>query len=197
MHRLFLILGPSGIGKSFALNAILASFPDHFDRLNVYTTRPMRASETSVSDRIFVSKEQFERMVSDGQFGAHYHFAGNWYGYRKQDLTPAGKHVITNAPPFTLPLFMQYDNLVPIGLQAPAHYSDFLRIRIEARGDSFSTRKSFIERDIQDLEAIRHHIDRRGKIFEVKDDSTISTELIPWVTEQLGPEQVAKTIETL
>jgi len=186
MNSLIVIIGPSGIGKSFAVNVLCELFPDHFTRLKVYTTRPVRPSEVDVNDRVFVSKEQFDRMVDEGYYGVHYHFAGSRYGYSKQGLESGGKHIITNAPPFTLPLFTHYDNLVAIGLQTPADYSDFLRTRIEARGDTFLARKLFIERDTQDLEAMRRDINNRGKIFEVKDDSTISTEVLPWLTSRLG-----------
>jgi len=145
-------------------------------------------SETERGDRAFVSEEQFEQMVRSGQLRIDEYFAGNRYGYHADDLKPAGRHLITNAPPFFVPKFLGLEGLLVVGLQAPAHYGAFLETRMKARGDSEESRqvrRTFIERDIRDLEALRPQLGSHGKIFEVTDDQTIPAEVIPWIMRRL------------
>ncbi|HSX15880.1 MAG TPA: hypothetical protein VLF40_03765 [Candidatus Saccharimonadales bacterium] len=188
MYSTIVIVGPSAIGKTFAVERLMAVWPELFACVRVHTTRPMRTSETERGDRVFVSDDAFERMVQSGELAIHERFAGNRYGYRADDLKPAGRHLITNAPPFFVPKFLGLEGLLVVGLQAPADYSDLLEARMKVRGDSEESRRvrrAFIERDIQDLEALRPQIAGRGKVFEVTDDQTIPTKVIPWILERL------------
>ncbi len=46
---LFIIAGPSGVGKNTIIKELLASYPDQMDRIRTYTTRQKRDNEVMVS----------------------------------------------------------------------------------------------------------------------------------------------------
>jgi guanylate kinase len=188
MHKIVIFAGPSAIGKSFAAQQLMALFPDRFGRVLVYTTRQQRASEAKVRDRMFVFPEQFDDMVKQGHFAVHKHFAGNRYGYHKDDLVATDKHLVVDLPPSFLPDFLDHANITTIGLQAPANYQPLLDTRMQARGDSREVRdkrQAVIKQDIRDLAALHHVIHQHGKVFVVQDDKTIPDQVIPWLIQQL------------
>jgi guanylate kinase len=184
-----IFIGPSGIGKSFAIASLVRMFPGQFACVKVYTNRQPRSSESQVIDRAFVSSEEFERMVQANEFVMHEYFGGNRYGYRAIDFESNNKHLILNAPPFFLPKLLQNKEMIVVGLQAPPNYKALLDTRMQARGDSpkaRAARQPFIERDIQDINNILPLINKHGGVFLVEDDSTIPDEVIPWLIARLG-----------
>ena len=80
---LFVLSGPSGSGKSTIAKALLASMPELTHSVSV-TTRPARTGEILGQDYIFVSREDFDRMIKDGQFLEHAEVYGNMYGTSKK-----------------------------------------------------------------------------------------------------------------
>ena len=64
--RLFLILGPSGVGKSTAIRCVRERIPALRYPLS-YTTRPPRSGELDRVDYHFVSEEQFLRLRDQGE----------------------------------------------------------------------------------------------------------------------------------
>jgi guanylate kinase len=63
---LFVIAGPSGVGKGSVVKALLARDPGSLALSVSATTRPPRAAEVHDLDYFFVSTDQFERMVDEG-----------------------------------------------------------------------------------------------------------------------------------
>ena len=189
MPVILIFVGPSAIGKSFAASTLIDMFPAQFARVKVYTTRQKRQSESSTSDRVFVSAEEFEQMAGHGDFRVNEHFAGNQYGIRKDDLEPVDQHLIVDAPPRWLTQFLPNQNVVIVGLQAPLDFWPLLDGRMKARGDSPNARtirRSHIETDIQDLERLSTLLNKYGKAFQIKDDRTIHDTVIPWIILKLG-----------
>jgi len=76
---LFVVSGPSGVGKGTVINEVLKVIPDI--NLSVsYTTRPPRKNETNGKEYFFVSEEEFDRMINDGEFLEWARVHGNFYG---------------------------------------------------------------------------------------------------------------------
>lgn len=88
---LFIISAPSGSGKSTLVNQ-LRSLVDGLDFSISYTTRHPRGSEEDGREYHFTSREEFERMVSAGEFLEHAEVFGNCYGTARRSLLEAEAH---------------------------------------------------------------------------------------------------------
>ena len=77
---LMLVLSsPSGAGKSTISRRLLKSHTELMMSVSA-TTREKRANEVDGKDYVFVSRNQFDRMVKDGAFLEHAIVFGNMYG---------------------------------------------------------------------------------------------------------------------
>ncbi|NCA97289.1 MAG: guanylate kinase [Bacteroidia bacterium] len=94
---LIIISGPSGVGKGTIRRQVMID-----DTLNlVYsvsmTTRAKRENEVDGVDYFFVSREDFDRNIKDGNFLEWAEFVGNRYGTPKHyvdELRRQGKNVV-------------------------------------------------------------------------------------------------------
>lgn len=77
--RLFVLSGPSGVGKSTVLARVRELVPGLWYSISA-TTRPMRPGEVDGVNYHFVTPEVFTELVETGRLLEHAHFAGNWYG---------------------------------------------------------------------------------------------------------------------
>ena len=76
---LFVVVAPSGAGKTSLVEALLKSEPNI--RLSIsYTTRAPRPGEQQGREYHFVDRERFERMIAGGDFLEHASVYGNYYG---------------------------------------------------------------------------------------------------------------------
>lgn len=76
---LFVLSSPSGAGKTTLSRKLLAKDPNFTLSISV-TTRPPRPSEKEGVDYYFVSKQQFDDHVANGDLLEHAHVFGNDYG---------------------------------------------------------------------------------------------------------------------
>lgn len=77
---LIVLSGPSGVGKGTVRKALF-DMEDHDLTYSVsMTTRPMREGEVDGVDYYFVSKEDFEKRISENGFLEYEEFFGNYYG---------------------------------------------------------------------------------------------------------------------
>lgn len=94
--RTFVVSGPSGVGKSTVLKALLES------RKNLYfsvsaTTRDPRPGELDGIHYHFMDVESFRKWIAMDQFLEYAEYVGNFYGTPKKfvdDAMEAGKDVI-------------------------------------------------------------------------------------------------------
>ncbi len=66
-RRLFVIAGPSGVGKNTIIKELLASYPRIMDRVRTYTTRPPREDEVYGQQYYFVTVDEFKELAIAGQ----------------------------------------------------------------------------------------------------------------------------------
>ena len=96
---LFIVAAPSGAGKSSIVNACLARDPNI--RLSIsFTSRAPRPGERHAEHYHFVSADEFQRMVGNGDFFEHALVHGDWKGTAKQSVEPQlaqGKDVVAIA----------------------------------------------------------------------------------------------------
>ena len=77
--ELIVLSGPSGVGKSTVIKNLLSSCPDiHFSVS--YTTRAPREGEVDGVNYNFVARDEFERMIADGELLEYAEYVNNYYG---------------------------------------------------------------------------------------------------------------------
>lgn len=64
---LFLLLGPSGVGKGTQISLLRERHPDYVFPKSV-TTRKMRPGESEGNPYFFISQESFDKHIEDGDF---------------------------------------------------------------------------------------------------------------------------------
>jgi len=85
---LFVVSGASGTGKTTLCRAMLKIYPNL--RFSVsHTTRPRRPRDENGRDYYFVSAEEFQRMVDQGDFAEWAEIYGHRYGTSKKMLEKA------------------------------------------------------------------------------------------------------------
>ncbi len=87
--RLFVVSGPSGVGKSTILRRVTAADPDLRFAVS-HTTRPERNGEVDGRDYHFVTADEFRRMVAACAFVEHAEVHGHRYGTSRAALRAGG-----------------------------------------------------------------------------------------------------------
>ncbi len=77
--KTFIICGPSGVGKGTVVARLLASDPSLYFSVSA-TTRAPRAGEENGVHYHFLTREQFEQGIADGDFLEYAEYVGNLYG---------------------------------------------------------------------------------------------------------------------
>lgn len=94
--NLFIISGPSGSGKDTVLAKVFEKYPEIFFSISS-VTRPMRKGEKEGEKYNFISREKFERMITEGLLLEHNVFVDNYYGTPKAPVVEhleSGRDVI-------------------------------------------------------------------------------------------------------
>ena len=94
--KLFIFSAASGTGKTSLAKALVESTPDIAFSVS-HTTRAPRPGEQHGVHYYYVTREEFDRMVANGEFVEHATVFGNSYGTSKkaiEDQIQSGKSVI-------------------------------------------------------------------------------------------------------
>lgn len=80
--KLFIVSGPSGVGKTTLVNALLANFGKNYNlhRVITYTTKLSRKGEVDGVDYHFISQVDFESKLAAGFFIEYSQVYGHYYG---------------------------------------------------------------------------------------------------------------------
>jgi guanylate kinase len=81
--KLIVVSGPSGAGKSTLTRAALDAVDDLAYSVSATTRRP-REGEVNGRDYVFLSREEFEKWISEGRFLEWAEYSGNLYGTPEQ-----------------------------------------------------------------------------------------------------------------
>jgi guanylate kinase len=83
--KVFVITGPSGVGKGTLIERLLERIPDLELSVSA-TTRPPRSGEVDGHDYHFLTDDEFERRVEAGDFLEHATYSGNRYGTLREEV---------------------------------------------------------------------------------------------------------------
>lgn len=96
---LFIVSGPSGVGKTVLCNEIVNRFAPHVVYSISTTSRAPRGGETNGQEYFFCTAKEFEDAIANNEFAEWAFVHGNYYGTPRRFLTSnldEGKHVILN-----------------------------------------------------------------------------------------------------
>lgn len=134
---LVIISGPAGSGKGTVVGKLLEAHPELTLSISATTRQPRPQDEHGVT-YYFISKEEFEQRIKDGQMLEYNHFAGNgnYYGTPKKEVEQAlnsGKDVILE---IDVNGAMQVKSLMPnaVTIMLTPPDGKTLRARLEGRG---------------------------------------------------------------
>jgi len=133
--RVFVITGPSGVGKGTLIRGLMERLGDLELSVSA-TTRAPRAGELDGVDYHFLTREEFDRRVASGEFVEHADYAGRSYGTLRSELEDR----IQAGVPVVLEIEVQgarqvraaMPEAVAVFIAPPSH--DALRARLIGRG---------------------------------------------------------------
>jgi guanylate kinase len=85
MAKVFVITGPSGVGKGTLISRLLDRVPELELSVSA-TTRVPREGEIEGRDYHFLDPAEFDRLVREGAFLEHAEYSGNRYGTLRSDV---------------------------------------------------------------------------------------------------------------
>jgi guanylate kinase len=94
--KVFVITGPSGVGKGSLIELLLDRVPELELSVSA-TTREPRPGEVDGRDYHFLSPEEFRRRIEDGDFLEQASYSGNHYGTLREEVERrlrAGRSVV-------------------------------------------------------------------------------------------------------
>ena len=195
MTQKFVFVGITGVGRTFLELELqnkhgFYSWPKYTDR------KEQRNEEIGVSNVIFVSKEQFDEMQDDFVFTLSH--LNNRSGWRRQDLVENQNKNITLS--ITLEAFADFmvrvPGFLPIMLHVDLENFNLIEQRVKTRENyanlSPEQQKYLDERIQERLISARYELEQfafyqktilkyGGKVFTIKDNSTIENEVIPYI----------------
>ena len=94
--KLFVISGPAGSGKGTVMN-LLTEKREDFSLSVSLTSRPMLKGEAEGVNYYYVSRDQFEQKIAEGEVLEYTEYCGNYYGTPRRhalDVIESGKHLL-------------------------------------------------------------------------------------------------------
>jgi len=85
MAKVFVITGPSGVGKGTLISQLFERVPGLEVSVSA-TTRPPREGEVDGRDYHFLDPQEFDRLARDGAFLEHATYSGNRYGTLRSEV---------------------------------------------------------------------------------------------------------------
>lgn len=132
----FLIVGPSGVGKTSLIKRLVSDFPNQVYDTVTCTTRSMRPGEKEGSPYNFIDETRFMELVKESYFAEWAVVHGHKYGTPKVELKEAWKKgflVIMDIDIQGAQLLMQDYDLTSIFIHPPS--IDSLLQRLNQRDD--------------------------------------------------------------
>ena len=133
-ERVFVLSGPSGVGKNTIVDRLHAR--GLAVRAVTATTRSPRPGEKDGRDYLFVGEDEFKCWLREGRLAEHTVYVGNYYGTPLASVDKAGESglpvVLTIDVDGGLQLKRKFPQVTLIFVEAPSEQE--LRRRLDSRG---------------------------------------------------------------
>jgi guanylate kinase len=161
--KVFVITGPSGVGKGTLIRGLLERVPELELSVSA-TTRAPRPGERDGIDYHFMTADEFERRAADGGFVEHAAYSGNRYGTLRSEL----ERRLESGAPVVLEIEVQgarqvreaMPEAVAVFIAPPSR--DALRARLVGRGtdppEQVDARLRTADRELEAQEEFAHVI---------------------------------------
>ncbi|GIK78020.1 MAG: guanylate kinase [Thermoleophilia bacterium] len=163
MSSVFVITGPSGVGKGTLIRALRDLVPG-LELSTSATTRRPRAGEADGVDYHFLGRDEFDRRVAEGRFLEHATYSGNSYGTLRSEVEERAARGVPVVLEIELQGARQVRAALPEAVQifiAPPDPSD-LRRRLEGRGSddeaTIEARLAVAEKELAARDEFRHTV---------------------------------------
>lgn len=156
MSKLIVVSAPSGGGKTSLIKALLEDFDEVDILLGVsFTTRKPRSKEKNGQSYYFISKEEFQKKMDEGDFLESAEVFGNYYGTSKEwvsDKLSKGHDVLLELDwQGALQVKKSYPEAITVFVLPPSIKE--LEVRLKKRRqdskETISKRISFAKQEIQ------------------------------------------------
>ncbi len=163
MAKVFVITGPSGVGKGTLIRGLLEEVPELEMSVSA-TTRKPRPGERDGADYHFLTPEKFSEHVAAGDFLEHASYSGHQYGTLRSEV----EHRTREGRPVVLEIEVQgarqiraaMPEVVPVFIAPPSR--EALRARLIGRGtdsvEEVETRLQTAERELDAQPEFSHVI---------------------------------------
>lgn len=135
--RLIIVSGPSGVGKSTVLKAVMEHMPNLRFSVSA-TTRAMRPGEQEGVNYYYVSRDTFEKMISDHELVEYNLYNNNYYGTPMGPIERTleqGVDIVLDVDPHgALNVRGRWPDAILIFITPPSLGE--LKRRLESRGDT-------------------------------------------------------------
>jgi guanylate kinase len=163
MARVFVITGPSGVGKGTLIRGLLERVPALELSVSATTRAPRRGEQDGV-DYHFLTDGQFDERLAHGDFLEHAEYSGNRYGTLRSELQKR----LDAGTPVVLEIEVQgarqvreaIPDAVAVFIAPPS--PEALRTRLEGRGtdgpDAVQARLQTAERELEAQPEFAHAV---------------------------------------
>jgi len=184
MGKLFVLSGPSGVGKTTIHKRILERRPDIYFSISA-TSRPKRKGEKDGREYIFLTESKFDEWIDKGLFIEYARVHGNLYGTPKRSLEEnlnKGRHVLMDVDVKGAKKLME---LYPYGIYIFIIPPDFEELKKRLLKRDTDKNEAIENRLGTALEELRHK-DRYTYIIENRDLKETVKKILSIIAKEIG-----------
>lgn len=174
---LFVVSGPSGVGKDSVLDQVKALHPEYHYAVTV-TTRAMRTGEREGASYHFRSREDFQRMLAEGELLEWATVYDNFYGTPKFELRRAaaeGRDIVVKVDiqgAASIRALVPQAILVFIAPQSPQELTDRLATRSTETPEQLASRTEAVRRELEAMHSFDYVVvNRHGALGQAVADT--------------------------
>jgi len=92
-NKLLVLIGQSGVGKSYVRDILVSYAPHRFLKTSDITTRAPRSTDI-IGDYIYVCREEFQNLVNEDELIEHRMYDSEYYGQKRSTYLTEDKIIV-------------------------------------------------------------------------------------------------------